>query len=195
MVVSALFLDIQGAFPNTVIPRLVHNLRVRGIPTEYTDWIQRRVQGRKTTLCFDDYRSEPFEVLSGLDQGCPASGPLYIFYNADLIDIPASNDELATAFVDNCIVAARALTVQEANNRVVNMVTRPKGALEWSRDHASRFKLDKTGLIVFTNRRVPDNMRARKTIPIPRPSVNINGQEIKASPSLKFLGVILDQEL
>ena len=195
LVVSALCLDIQGAFPNTVIPRLIHNLRVRGIPEEYTEWIQRRVQGRRTTLCFDDYRSEMFEVLNGLDQGCPASGPLYIFYNADLIDIPISKDELASAFVDDCIVAARAPSVQESNERVVNMVTRPKGALEWSHNHVSKFELDKTGLIVFTNRRIPDPARPNKTIALHRPSVTINGQEIKASQSLKFLGVILDQEL
>jgi hypothetical protein len=30
---------------------------------------------------------------------------------------------------------------------------------------------------------------------VPRPSVTINGQVVRVSPSLKFLGVILDQEL
>ena len=110
-------------------------------------------------MCFDDYRSEPFEVLNGLDQGCPASGPFYIFYNADLIDIPPSKDEFASAFVDDCIVAARALTVVEANNKVVNMVTRSKGVLEWSHSHNSKFELDKTGLVISTNRRVSDPAR------------------------------------
>lgn len=195
MVVSALFLDIQGAFPNMVIPHLVHNLRVREVPVEYTDWLQRRVQGHRTTLCFDDYRSEPFEVLNGLDQGCPASGPLYTFYNANLLDIPTSKDKLASAFVDDCIIAVRASTVEESNSCVVNMVTRPNGALDWSLTHASKFEIDKTGLIIFTNRRIPDPTCPHKTIPLPRPSVSINGQQVKPSLSLKFLGVILDQEL
>jgi hypothetical protein len=97
--------------------------------------------------------------------------------------------------MDDCIVAARALTVVEANNKVVNMVTRSKGMLEWSHSHNSKFELDKTGLVIFTNRRVSDPARPRKTIPIPRPSVFINGQEIKPSPTIKFLGLILDQEL
>lgn len=117
LAVSALFLDIQGAFPNMVIPQLIHNLRVKGIPLEYTDWIQHRVHGHQTTLCFDDFKSEPFEVLNSIDQGCPVLGPLYIFYNVDLINIPASKDEIA--FIDDCIVAARAPTVQESNDRVV----------------------------------------------------------------------------
>lgn len=75
------------------------------------------------------------------------------------------------------------------------MVTRPMGALEWSRDHLSKFELDKTGLIVFTNRRIVDPIHPCRTIAMPRPTVVINGQVIKASQSLKFLGVILDQEL
>ena len=79
--------------------------------------------------------------------------------------------------------------------QVPNFRHRPKGALEWARNHASKFELDKTGLIVFSNRRIPDPARPHKTIAIARPPVTINGQEIKASQSLKFLGVILDQEL
>jgi hypothetical protein len=92
-------------------------------------------------------------------------------------------------------MAARAPTIVEANNKVVNMVMRPKGALDWSRSHNSKFELDKTGLLVFTNKRVPDPVCPRKTIPIPRPSVTINGQGIKHSPTIKFLGLVLDQEL
>jgi hypothetical protein len=137
----------------------------------------------------------PFEVLNGLDQGCPSSGPFYIFHNADLIDILPSKDKIALAFVGDCIVATRAPTVVEANNKVVNMVTRPKGALDWSCNHNSKFKLDKTGLVVFTNRRVSASACLHKTIPILRPSVIINSQEIKPLPTFKFLGLILDQEL
>lgn len=40
--VSGLFLDISGAFPNTVIPVLIHNMRMRRIPVEFTDWIARQ---------------------------------------------------------------------------------------------------------------------------------------------------------
>lgn len=156
MVVLALFLDIQGAFPNMVIPHLVYNSRVRGVPVKYTDWLQCKVQGHHITLCFDDYRLEPFEVLNGLDQGCLASGPLYTFYNTNLLDIPTSKDKLISAFVDDCIIATRTPTVEEPNSHVVNMVTRSNGAPDWSLTHVSKFEIDKTGLIIFTNRRIPD---------------------------------------
>ena len=71
LVVSGLFLDISGAFSNAVIARVIHNMRQRQIPIEYTQWITRHMAGRKTILTFDDYESEPFEVSNGLDQGDP----------------------------------------------------------------------------------------------------------------------------
>jgi len=103
----------------------------------------------------------------------PSVWPTLYFYNADLIDILASNVELASAFVDNCIVAARTPTVQGSNDQVVDMVTRPNGVLEWSHDHTSKFELDKTGLIVFTNRRVSDPVCPQKTVPLSRLAVTI----------------------
>jgi Reverse transcriptase (RNA-dependent DNA polymerase) len=82
LVVSGLFLDISGAFPNAVITRVVHNMRHCQIPIEYTQWITRRMTGRLTILTFDDYESEPFEVTNGLDQGDPSSSVFYGFYSA-----------------------------------------------------------------------------------------------------------------
>jgi hypothetical protein len=118
-----------------------------------------------------------------------------LFYNADLIDIPACCDEIASAFVDDTYLAARAPSIEESYERLTNMMTRPGGALDWSRTHNSRFELDKTGLMTFTHRRVLNPARPNKTMPLPRPPIVIDGHSIKSSPSLKFLGVILDQEL
>jgi Reverse transcriptase (RNA-dependent DNA polymerase) len=39
-VVSALFLDVKGAFPSVDIDRLIHNMRKCGIPQEYTEWMK-----------------------------------------------------------------------------------------------------------------------------------------------------------
>lgn len=38
-VVSALFLDVKAAFPSVTVPRLLYDLRERGVPVEYIDWI------------------------------------------------------------------------------------------------------------------------------------------------------------
>ncbi|KZP22588.1 hypothetical protein FIBSPDRAFT_716931, partial [Athelia psychrophila] len=94
-------LDISGAFPNAVIPVLIHNMRKRRIPVEFTDWIVRQNEGRKTRLTFDGFKSEVFEVWNGIDQGNPLSMPIYGFYGPDLLEESGDPDELQTVFVDD----------------------------------------------------------------------------------------------
>jgi hypothetical protein len=35
--------------------RLVHNMQSRGVSQEYTDWIEQKVQGRRTIVSFNHY--------------------------------------------------------------------------------------------------------------------------------------------
>src|SRR6266851_1177566 len=58
-VAVVLFLDIEGAFPNTIPARLVHNLRKRRILSKYVDFIERMLNGRSTTLKYDGHTLEP----------------------------------------------------------------------------------------------------------------------------------------
>jgi hypothetical protein len=53
-VASMLFLNVKGAFPSVDINRLIHNMRKRGIPKEYTEWLKRQLDCRCTRLSFDD---------------------------------------------------------------------------------------------------------------------------------------------
>jgi hypothetical protein len=100
-VVSVLFLDIEGAFPNANVDRLLHNMRLRRIPEPYVLFVDRMIRGRRTSLKFDDYISDTFDIPTGIGQGDPLSMLLYLFYNADLLDIPASRNEAALGYVDD----------------------------------------------------------------------------------------------
>jgi len=42
-VASMLFLDVKGAFPSVDINRLIHNMKKKGIPREYMEWMERRL--------------------------------------------------------------------------------------------------------------------------------------------------------
>jgi hypothetical protein len=196
LVVSVLFHNITGAFPNTVIPVLVHDLRCNGVPKEYTDWILRQMEGRKTILAFDDFRSEPFQIYNGLDQGFPSSGPFYQHYNGGLIDSwLLRKDKTASAFVDDAYFVARGPTVCRTYEMLTNMMTCRDGTLEWSTSHNSKFKLDKTGLMVFAARCIPDPNNTWRTVPLSKPNLTINGHQIMPATAHKFFGVILDQDL
>jgi hypothetical protein len=41
LMVLLLLLDIKGAFLSTAVDQLIHNMRMRGVPKEHTDWILR----------------------------------------------------------------------------------------------------------------------------------------------------------
>ena len=86
-VVSALFLDIKGAFPSVKVNQLIHNMRMKGIPLEYTNWVLNRLQGQQMRIHFNDFTSDLLNIDNSCDQGNPTSVILYHFYNAGLIDI------------------------------------------------------------------------------------------------------------
>ena len=86
-VASILFLDIQAAFPNTVKERLLHDVETCRIPTSYICLLNHMLSKRQTRLRFDDFISDPIQILNGTTQGCPLSMLLYAFYNVELIEI------------------------------------------------------------------------------------------------------------
>ena len=72
-VALVLFLDVEGAFPNAVTDRLIHNLKKQRIPTTYVKFIERLLKGQKTKLKFNDFISEYIDITNGIGQGDPIS--------------------------------------------------------------------------------------------------------------------------
>ena len=193
-VVSVLFLDIEGAFPNADIDRLLHNMRQRRVPEQYVLFAERMIRDRKTRLKFDDYISDSFDILTGIGQGDPLSMLLYLFYNADLLDIPDCREEAALGYVDDTMLYAEGSNFDDTNAMLTDMMTRPNGGYQWAADHHSKFETTKFALVGFTQRR-QNKDTGRGTIPIPRPGIMLDGVHINPSTSTKFLGVTFDQEL
>ena len=66
---AALFFDMQGAFPNIVKDQLIHNMRMRRVPTCFINIVSLSLTGRTTHLRFDDYLSEPIPLDNGTSRG------------------------------------------------------------------------------------------------------------------------------
>ncbi len=99
-----LLLDVSGAYDKVSHPRLLHNLRKRGIDTSITSWIESFLSNRTTTLKTSEYTTPLTPINTGIPQGSPLSPILYLFYNSDLIDRYNTAERLntvATGFVDN----------------------------------------------------------------------------------------------
>ena len=83
-----LFLDIEGAFPNAVTERLLHNMCMRRLLEPYVHLIEQMLTNQHTRLHFDGFTSDLVAIDNGIVQGNPLSMLLYLFYNADLIASP-----------------------------------------------------------------------------------------------------------
>jgi hypothetical protein len=190
-----LFLDIEGAFPHAVTDRLLHNMRKRRLPEEYVGFVERMLTNRRTRLRFDGYLSDWVPIDNGIGQGDPLSMILYLFYNADLIDVASEKGQAAVAFVDDANLYAEGDSYGEAYDSLRRMLLKAGGAKEWTETHHSRFEKSKFAVVCFSRRRVPDPMRPGKTMPDVKPGFAYEGVTVQPQGSHKFLGVLLDEEL
>ena len=82
-------MDVAEAFNNIYYERLLDNMQKRRVPKQIIKWIGSFLQARTTQLRFNDFTSTPIATPAGTPQGSPLSPLLYMFYNGDLLDIPA----------------------------------------------------------------------------------------------------------
>ncbi|KAF7174349.1 hypothetical protein CNMCM5623_007004 [Aspergillus felis] len=194
-VVSALLLDISGAFDNVSHDRLLHNLRASRIPQAYVTWLSSFLRGRSTSLLLPEYTMPTRRVETGIPQGSPLSPILYIFYNAGLMgrgDPEWGTDNIG--YIDDTTMLATGDS-EHANCQRLRAHYR-RGCLHWAATHASQFELSKFQLIHFH----PPGRRARGDAEPPHsgpgePLDLGDGQVVQASATARLLGVTLDQHL
>ena len=127
-VVSTLFLDIKEAFPSIEVNKLIHNMQMKGIPLEYTNWVLNRLQGQQMRIHFDKFTSDLLDIDNGCNQGNPILVILYHFYNAGTTDIAnESQTEIAPAFIDDVTLLAGGKTFAITHTKIHSMMTRPNG--------------------------------------------------------------------
>ena len=193
-VAAALFVDVQGAFPNTVKEQLIHNMRMRRVPKCFTDILVLSLTGRTTMLKFNDFMSDPIALDNGTTQGDPSSMNYYSSYNTPLIEIAASDDELSPRFVDDSMVLAIGNSLEQCHGMLKDMMEQPNGGFSWSLTHNSPFELSKTALINFP-RSYRDPILGALSLDKPNAEGTITTTLVNAVSSYKYLSVIIDPKL
>jgi ribonuclease HI/endonuclease/exonuclease/phosphatase family metal-dependent hydrolase len=196
LVASVLFLDVKGAFPSVAVDQMVHELKKAGIPREHAEWMVRRLQGRKTILTFDDFRSREFEIDNGLDQGDPTSGITYMVYNGGILDcLDAKNGEFGALFIDDAYILTVGASFEETHRKLKGVMEKADGVFQWADTHNCEFGVDKFQLLDCSRRREPNPAAGGKTRPLTRPDLLLRDQHIVSSTVVTFLGVRIDREL
>jgi len=195
-VASILFLDVKGAFPSVAVDRLIHNMHTKGIPKQYTEWMQRRLVDCQTTLLFDDHQSEKFSIDNGLDQGDPYSVICYLLYNTSLLEIPTPHlREAILLFVDDATIIVAGKNFEDTHRMLRSIMERRGGVFDWAKEHNCKFGVEKFQLLDLTKRMIGHMFVAHRMVPMPRANLRLRTHIIKSQTSAKFLGVIVNNTL
>ena len=195
-VASLLCLDVKGAFPSTAVDVLKHEMRQHGVPEGHVEWLGRRLEGRRTTLIFDDYRSEFFDIKDGLDQGDAQSLIAWIIYNLLILRIFRKlAKETGLLYVDDAAALVTGADFHVTHDKLRDIMNREGGILEWAAAHNCSFGIEKFQLVDLSRRKIQDPFRPCKRISTPRAAFILNGQQIESTTTVKFLGLHIDREL
>ena len=150
----------------------------------YVAIINNMLTNRWNQLKFDDFESEWFQLDNGIVQGDPLSMMLYLYYNADMLEIPHGKEEMCLGYINDLTIVAFMRTFEGMHELLLDMLTREGGAQDWVDRHNSKFEASKSVLIDFSwDKRVT------------QPAMTSQGTTIMPQHSHKFIGVMLDQRL
>ncbi|KAJ5117672.1 hypothetical protein N7448_011304 [Penicillium atrosanguineum] len=185
-VLSLVSFDVTGAYNGVDRTVLLRRLRERRIPDVLVRWVDSFCSSRRASIVVNMYQSEEMAIEhAGLPQGSPLSPILFLFLNANLMDVPITRRKGAIAFVDDYTRWTVGPSA-EANTSVLQRKVVPR-ALEWAAQSGAAFEAEKTSFIHFTR-----NQRHRQ---LPAAPLLVKGATVTPAPELKILGVILDQDL
>ncbi len=148
-VLTLITFDVQGAYNGVKADLLAERLRQIKTPEKSVKWVESFCTDTKACLAFGKYCSETLSLVeAGLPQRSPLSPFSYIFYNANLIEIPITKTEGGLGFIDDFSAWVVGKSVSEKLERIENkVITR---VVRWAQASGATFKNTKTELIHFT---------------------------------------------
>jgi ribonuclease HI/endonuclease/exonuclease/phosphatase family metal-dependent hydrolase len=182
---SVIFMDVAGAFNYVLHKRLIHDMRKRRVPEFIVRWVENFLQNRSTRLKFNGVESERICTNAGVPQGSPISPILYMFYNADLLEIPGVRSGLLSlGFIDDIAFGIQGETEEGNARELERMLMEAEG---WRQKHGARFEESKYVLVHFTKAHSPNITDEAH--------VRIGDTTILPAGEAKYLGVFFDRKL
>src|SRR5204863_4060070 len=145
-------------------------------------WIKSFLQGRSTQLQFNSTKSESIPTPAGVPQGSPLSPLLYMYYNADLLEVAPQQQGTRLGFIDDIAYGIEGNSGQENVRKLKLILNKTE---EWRKKHGAQFEPSKYILVHYTWNR---NLETTA-------SITINGINVEPSNEAKYLGIIFDKEL
>jgi hypothetical protein len=184
-----LLFDISGFFDNINHRRLVSVSRSLGFPLELVSWLESFLTDRHVSLKFNDFTSDPYDLLVGTPQGSPISPVLSIIFASPLLYLAQrwTNTSLSM-YVDDGNLFACGTDFDEVTARLRHAYL---DCWNWLNRAGLAIEPDKPEVIFFTN----SHTAHRPTrIWLADPSRALEYQ-VEASNTVRYLGIFFGHKL
>lgn len=181
--VTAVFLDIKGAYDNVIPKILINDLIDLGLPKKIVAFIDNLISKRNIIYCLNNNIEEK-SVCKGLPQGSVLSPILYSIYTRKLESLIENPINILQFADDLCLYnSENNVSIEGQVEKVEREIAK---ITPWLADRGLELAPEKCVMVVFDNKvkRVDKNIKMK-----------IENKTITVSESTKFLGMYLDRRL
>ena len=172
-------LDFRKAFDTVDHTILLGKLYEYGIRGSLHHWFASYLHGRRQFVSWLGADSTTSLIRCGVPQGSILGPILFLLY---INDLPRSCSLTSIIYADDTNLFVTGRNIEECINKINTNSLR---LLDWIHSNKLSLNLDKTQYIVFSKRKTPPTQH----------KLLIDGHIIQRVPSMKFLGVYIDEHL
>ena len=178
LITCVLYLDLKKAFDTVSLNILLDKIAFIGIKGKLYEILKSYLSNRKQRTLVNSCISEEVNISMGVPQGSILGPLLFILYINDIANI--SSQANFYLFADDTAIAIRAQRLPELQNKLnslLSMVTR------WFYANRLSLNVSKTYYQIFSRKRI-DGL-----------NVKLNDTDIARKESVRYLGLIVDENL
>ena len=178
------FIDLSKAFDTVDHKILLKKLNFYGVCGQNIQWYESYLTNRKQFLTFDNKNTDFENITCGVPQGSILGPLLFLIYVNDLCN--ASNILDPIMFADDTNLFYSHQNISSLFSTVNNELNKIN---EWFKANKLSLNVKKTKYTFFHKNSFKDN------VPLKLPDLKIANMKIERTNAIKFLGVLLDENI